>query len=159
MGIVEKHEAAAQEIGADADGFGFGEDPSAGIFDKDPGPVVDVVACRVDHVLADIRIDARQANDALDELAIRFRIIGGPALEAAKAAVGHVVVKTRKGPFDFLFGTDGHVLFVFFFLVSAAPALVSEQAGGKAEEEQCREEEYEAPPESLLREFHGLLSE
>src|SRR5437016_3601272 len=157
VGIVEKHEAAAQKISADANGFGLRKDPGAGIFHKNPRPVINIVASGVDHLLGHVSVDACQANDALHELTIRFGVVGGPALKATKAAVRHVVVETSEGPLDSVFGPDGHALLVFLLISVNSAALVSEQSGGKTEEEQRREEKCKPPTENRSREFHWRL--
>ena len=91
---------------------------------------------RVHHLLGHVRVDARQANEALHELAIRFRIVRGPALKAAAkaAAIAHVVVKSGEGPFHPLPGADRHLFGVVFFLLKTveAAALVGKQAPGEA---------------------------
>src|SRR4029077_18797853 len=94
MRVVEKDEAAAQKIFAQAQGFGLTDAPGAGVLDEDPGPVVDGVVGAVDHLFLDLGVDAGEAANAHHELAIRFRVVGGPALKTAEGAASgaHAVV-------------------------------------------------------------------
>src|SRR5207253_8742149 len=103
-------------------------DPGARILHKDRRPVIDVVARGIDHLLAYERVNARQTNHSLHELAIRFRVIGGPALKAAEEVAAHVIAETREGPFDFVLRADGHLSLVVVLVSANAPALICEQS-------------------------------
>src|SRR6266699_1138057 len=118
-----------------------------------PGPVEDFggVLDEVDHLLGGTGVKARQAADALEELAICSRKINGPA--AALAAVTGVaagrVTEPREGPFSEFVTVcrDGGGIVLFAVILLEA----------SLESEQCREPAAQQDREYRNAEAHVLV--
>jgi hypothetical protein len=124
--VVDHQESAAQQVFAQLPALSVAEAPASHLDGVDPGPVEDLVALQVHHLLDRLGVKACQPAHALDELPVGFRVVGGPAPAESPEAASPSAAKRRiaqpgESPLGFLVGVGRGVQRAVVVIEERAP--------------------------------------
>src|SRR5437870_2562128 len=144
MKVVTHEESAAQQIFAKSAALVIGELPVPDLDTIHPWPVENLVTIEIDHLLNRARVQAREAADALHELAVGLGVIDGPS--AARAPVAAVrtrgIVEPGKRPFRLFVVVGRQRRGIVFVGCVLAETRLKGRAGGEGEHYDARGNRY-----------------